>query len=163
MCCDELMDNPNRYRCVVPDDIQLRRHLLRAYHDSPVVMYRGREVTYISLSNDFYWRNMSKHVRNWIRRCPDCIRFTPVEQNHGTMQVRLYEHPFHTLGLDFVGELPVSPNGNKWILTAVCPYLSDSWNRSSNSILHGVWQTSHFSRGTYPLIASLTSSSSFIC
>jgi len=38
------------------------------------------------------------------------------------MQVRLYEHPFHTLCIDYVGELPVSPNGNKWILTAVCPY-----------------------------------------
>ena len=119
---DELMDNPNHYRYVVPDDIQFRRHLLRAYHDSPVAMHRGREATYQSLANDFYWRNMSKHVRNWIRRCPDCIRFKTAEQHHGPMQVRLYEHPFHTLGIDYVGELPVSPNGNKWILTAVCPY-----------------------------------------
>ena len=85
-------------------------------------MHRGREATYQSLANDFYWRNMSKHVRNWIRRCPDCIRFKTAEQHHGPMQVRLYEHPFHTLGIDYVGELPVSPNGNKWILTAVCPY-----------------------------------------
>ena len=38
------------------------------------------------------------------------------------MQLRLYQHPFHTLGIDFVGELPMSPTGNKWILTAVCPY-----------------------------------------
>ena len=30
---DELMDNPNHYRYVVPADIQFRRHLLRAYHD----------------------------------------------------------------------------------------------------------------------------------
>ena len=119
---DELMDNPNHYRFVVPDDIQLRRHLLRAYHDSPIAMHRGREATYQALANDFYWRNMSKHVRNWIRRCPDCIRFKTIDQHHGPMQVRLYEHPFHTLGIDYVGELPVSPNGNKWILTAVCPY-----------------------------------------
>ena len=119
---DELMDNQNRYRYVVPDDIQLRRHLLRAYHDSPLAMHRGREATNESLSNDFYWRNMSKHVRHWICRCPACIRFKTYNQCHGPMQVRLYEHPFHTLGIDYVGELPVSPNGNKWILTAVCPY-----------------------------------------
>ena len=254
---DELMDNPNHYRYVVPNDIiQFHRHLLRGYHDSAVAIHRGREATYQSLANNFYWRNMSKHVRNWI---------------HGPMQVRLYEHPFHKLGIDYVGELPVSPNGNKWILTAVCPYsnflraipvsdkqattaaralcdhvflgygflavlqtdqggewvnsvlqeltnllsiehvftrsyrprlngstervhrwlnsalgiyceknqqllggiltpchlrpqyLSNSWNRSSNSILPDVWQTSHFSRGAYPRIASLISSSSFIC
>ena len=41
---------------------------------------------------------------------------------HGPMQIRLYQYPFHTLGVDYVGELPKSPSGNKWILTAVCPY-----------------------------------------
>ena len=119
---DEFMDDPNHYRYVVPDDIQLRRHLLRAYHDSPLAMHRGREATYQSLTKDFYWRSMSKHVRNWVRRCPECIRFKTSNQHHGPMQVRLYEHPFHTLGIDYVGELPITPNGNKWILTAVCPY-----------------------------------------
>lgn len=49
---DELMNNPNHYRYVVPDDIQFCRHLLRAYHDSPVAMHRGREATYQSLAND---------------------------------------------------------------------------------------------------------------
>ena len=38
------------------------------------------------------------------------------------MQIRLYQYPFHTLGVDYVSELPKSPSGNKWILTAVCPY-----------------------------------------
>ena len=49
---DEWMNNPNHYRYVVPDDIQFCRHLLRAYHDSPVAMHRGREATYQSLAND---------------------------------------------------------------------------------------------------------------
>ena len=102
---DELMDNPNCYRHVVPDDIQLRRHLLRAYHDSLLAMHRGREATYEALSNDFYWRNMSKHVSNWIPRGPACIRFKSNDQRHDSMQVRLYEYPFHTLGFDYVGEL----------------------------------------------------------
>ena len=29
---------------------------------------------------------------------------------------------YSTLGTDFVSELPCSPNGNKWILTPVCPF-----------------------------------------
>ena len=32
-----------------------------------------------------------------------------------------------TLGVDYVGELPSSPSGNKWILTAVCPYSNFLW------------------------------------
>ena len=53
-----------------------------------------------------------------------CIRFKTIQLAHGPMQLRSYQHPFHTLGIDFVGELPMSPSSNKWILTAVCPYSS---------------------------------------
>ena len=119
---DEFMEDPNHYRIMVPNDIQLQRHLLRVYHDSPVGMHRGREATYGSLSYDFYWRNMTKHVRNWIRRCPACIKFKSADPKHGPMQIRIYDRPFSTIGIDYVGQLPSTPAGNKWILTAVCPY-----------------------------------------
>ena len=79
-------------------------------------------MTYNALSKDFYWRNLSEHVRHWVRSCQHCIRFKSLQPAHGPMQIRLYQHPFHTLGVDCVGELPVSPNGNKWILTAVCSF-----------------------------------------
>ena len=112
MYADKLMDNPGHYRIFVPSDPQLQRHFLHAYHDSPMGMHRDRNATYNALSRDFYWRNLSKHVRNWVRRCQHCIRFKSLQPAHGPMQVRLYQHPFHTLGVDYVGELPVSPNGN---------------------------------------------------
>ena len=32
------------------------------------------------------------------------------------------EYSFQIIDIDFVGKLPTSRNGNKWILTAVCPY-----------------------------------------
>ena len=35
------------------------------------------------------------------------------------MQVRSYLYPFHTSGVDY---LATYPSGNKWILTAVCPF-----------------------------------------
>ncbi|KAL9952626.1 hypothetical protein ACROYT_G039902 [Oculina patagonica] len=38
------------------------------------------------------------------------------------MQIRIYDRPFSTIGIDYVGQLPSTPAGNKWILTAVCPY-----------------------------------------
>ena len=119
---DEFMSDPDHMRIFVPNDTDFQRHLLHAYHDSPLGMHRGRDATYNAISRDFYWRNLSKHVRNWIRRCPHCIRFKTLNQQHGPMQVRVYQHPFHTLGVDYVGELPSAPSGNKWILTAVCPF-----------------------------------------
>ena len=38
------------------------------------------------------------------------------------MQICIYDCPFSTIGIDYVGQLPTTPPGNKWILTAVCPY-----------------------------------------
>ena len=118
---DELMEYPSHYRVVVPNDIQLQRHLIRVYHNSPTGMHRGREATYGALSHDFYWRNMAKHVRNWIRRCPSCIKFKSTDPKHGPMQIRIFDYPFNTLGIDYVEQLPTTPSCNKWILTAVCP------------------------------------------
>ena len=65
---------------------------------------------------------MSKHVQNWVRHCKHCIRFKSTHPKHSPMHIRLYNYPFHTIGIDYVGELPVSPSGNKYILTAVCPF-----------------------------------------
>ena len=39
--------------------------------------------------------NMSKHVRNWIRCCPQCIRFKPITPTHGPMQIHMYQRLFH--------------------------------------------------------------------
>ena len=85
-------------------------------------MHRGRDATYNSLSCDFYWGHMYKHVRNWVRHCPQCLRFKSLQPSHGPMQLRLCQYPLHTLGVDYAGELPRSLSGNRWILTAVCPY-----------------------------------------
>ena len=122
MYSDEFMIEQDNYRVFVPNDLDLQRKLLSAYHNSPLAMHRGRDATYAAISRDFYWRNLSKHVRNWVKRCPECIKFKTPSQKPGPMNIRLYQYPFHTLGIDLVGELPTSIDGNKYILTAVCPF-----------------------------------------
>ena len=119
---DEFMVNPSHYRIMVPNDIELRHKLLQAYHDSPLAMQRGRDATFEALSYDYYWRGVAKQVKNWIRRCPQCIRFRTPVPKPGPMQVHLYQSPFYTIGIDYVGPLPETPSGNKWIITTVCPY-----------------------------------------
>ena len=118
MYADVLMDDPSHYRILIPSDPTLQHHLIRAYHDSPLGMNCGQDATYNTLSHDFYWRHMAKHVRNWVCHCPQCIQFKSLKPSHSPMQI----YPFHTLAVDYVRELPVSPTGNRWILTTVCPY-----------------------------------------
>lgn len=119
---DEYHDPPNHFRILVPDDKQVKHHLLRAYHDSPMAMHRGRDATYHALSRDFYWRGMAKAVQRWIRRCLECLQYKSLDQKHGTMHAFRHESPMDTLGIDFVGPFPKSSQGNRYILTAVCPF-----------------------------------------
>ena len=116
------MDDPFHYCIMVPDDQDLKRRLLTAYHDSLLGMHRGKNATYSSFSRDFVWKNMSKNVKNWVRKCPKCLEFKTLDQKPNLMKIIAYKYPFHKIGIDFVGELPCSPFRNWWILTTVCPY-----------------------------------------
>lgn len=85
---------------MVPNDIQLQRHLSRAYHDSHIGMHRGLEATYEALSHYFYWPNVPKHVRNWIRRYPSCIKFKSTDSKHGPIKIRIFDGPFDPIDID---------------------------------------------------------------
>ena len=69
------MEDPSHFRIFVPNDTDLKRSLLKVYHNSPIGMHRSNDSIYAYLFRDFYWGNMAKHVRNWIRRCSGCNRF----------------------------------------------------------------------------------------
>ena len=90
MYSDVLMDDPNHLRIFVSSNIELQCHLFNAYHDSSIGMHRGHDATYNTLSHDFYWRHMHKHVRNWVRHCLQCIHFKSLQPSHGLMQLRIY-------------------------------------------------------------------------
>ena len=47
------------------------------------------------------------------------IYFKTVAPAYGPTQLRVYQSPFYTLGVDYVGELPVSSLNYKWIIKAV--------------------------------------------
>ena len=61
-----------------------------------------------------FWR---KNLRG---RIPIGLRVLPHTMDPNVS--RLFEYPFHAVGIDFVGGLPTNTNGNKWILTVICPY-----------------------------------------
>ena len=52
---------------------------------------------------------MAKHV----------IKFKSTDPKHGAMQIRIFDGPFDTIGIDYVGQ-PTSPSGKNWILTTAC-------------------------------------------
>ena len=67
---DNLMTDPHHYRIFIPSDPDVQCHLLIAYHDSAIGMHQGRDATYNTLSQDFYWRNTHKHIKKLGQKMP---------------------------------------------------------------------------------------------
>lgn len=62
----------HRGRIYVPDDQQLRRDLLKLFHDSPVAGHSGKHKTLELISRDYWWPNMSNFVKEYVKGCGIC-------------------------------------------------------------------------------------------
>ena len=71
------------------------------------------------ISRQWYIRNLTKHLRDYIRHCPQCQLYqTPRHLPHGSLQPILTPPvPYHTLTIDFILTLPKSAKGYDCILS----------------------------------------------
>jgi transposase InsO family protein len=99
--------------------------LLHAYHNSPTSGHLGVSKTWNRIRDRYYWPGMYATIKRYVLSCGSCQRFKirrtkpagtlePIEPPTGVLDL---------MGLDFVGPIPQSANGLKYIL--VCTdYLS---------------------------------------
>ena len=105
-------------RLVVPET--LKAFILRRHHGIPMSGHGGRKRTKRAIEQRYYWKNMDRDIRRWIRACAICQRRkTPRPLRAGTPKsVCVTQRPWHTAAIDLVGPLPkTSGNGNCYILT----------------------------------------------
>lgn len=94
--------------------------ILKAFHDAPLGGHFGVQKTYQKIKKKFIWKGMKKDVREYVKKCVKCQK-----NKFGrsvTMPLKLTtvsDNPFDKIFVDIVGPLPVSLNGNKYILSMV--------------------------------------------
>jgi hypothetical protein len=69
----------------------------------------------------FWWPKMMNDINTWLARCPECQLHSRKQSkiHHAPMKPLEIPPPFSRWHLDFIGELPNTKNGNRWILMAV--------------------------------------------
>ena len=87
-------------------------------HDSVISGHLGKKKTKEKLSQRYYWYEMREDISIWISQCGICGANKPPHKSSkaplGSMPVGA---PLDRLGTDLLGPLPVTPRGNKYILT----------------------------------------------
>ena len=91
--------------------------LLQKLHQDIHSAHIGINGTYSKAAERYYWHGMYKDIRNFIQSCDACQRRGKVARNQELCPIGVTK-AFDRVGLDFVGPLPQTKRGNKYILVA---------------------------------------------
>src|SRR5687767_9285526 len=84
-------------------------------HNHETGGHLGTEAVYGKIVERFYWKGMYNSIREYIKRCDTCQR-RGSKGGKGYLNPISIGEPFERIGLDFVGPLPRTKEGNKYIL-----------------------------------------------
>jgi transposase InsO family protein len=104
---------------VVLKDQDLRREILRQYHDGSTAGHPGVWKTYKAVREDYWWPRMQDTITNYVKGCATCQQNkTITRRNQPPLQPITSgdNPPFAVMALDFVVKLPES-KGYDTILT----------------------------------------------
>ena len=71
-----------------------------------------------------WWQTIERDIRHYVRHCKECqlthkTGERPTDLLHSGVQWRGKVEPFQRWGLDLIGKLPRTSQGNQWIVTAI--------------------------------------------
>lgn len=106
---------------VVPNVGELRKKILREYHDTPYAGHMGVTKTLQAIQREFWWPNIKEDVKAWIASCEICQRDKGVQSKAaGLLQpLPIPERKWTVVNMDFITDLPPTPRGNDTILVFV--------------------------------------------
>lgn len=121
-------------------DVGERIALIKAVHEEGHFSYY---VTMKNLLKDYWWEGMGRDVRKVVNSCQTCQFLGPKPQVH---RAPLYPikvaGPFHTVGIDYIGPLPETDKGNRYIVVCV-DYLT-KWVEAKAVPIATAFETAEF-------------------
>lgn len=123
----------NEFTYDTTNDILFRK--LSDGHTAPYIPYASRMDLVIKMHTSYghigadgilelltsrgWWPHMKQDVKQWIKTCIQCQLTTCGKLATEPLHPLTPVPPFHRWSLDFIGQLPITPNGNRWILVAL--------------------------------------------
>ena len=105
---------PSYFQQLIP--ASLVPQVLNSIHSSSTGGHLGIFKTVEKVRERFYWPGFQEDVKLFINRCEQCQkRANPPKTHRHSLVEWTPSYPFHHIGIDFMGPLPLS-NGNQHIL-----------------------------------------------
>lgn len=98
----------------------LRKKVLEQVHGGLLSAHPGIIHTYDKLRENVWWPSLLKDVSKYVTACSFCIKSkSKVSSNDPIQPMSVPQGPFEIIHVDITGPLPVTNNGNVYILVAV--------------------------------------------
>jgi len=112
----------NTARLVIPESYQ--KEILEACHDTAYSGHFGFAKTYTKVKLNYFWPTLYMDVKKHCENCLDCItRKSPTSKTKGFLTPIPVAGPMDRVAVDILGPLPITENGNKYIIV-FCEYLT---------------------------------------
>ena len=92
--------------------------VLYMMHDHPISAHFGVKATYEKIKERYYWKGIREDVEVYVKSCNKCQKRNKPKGKNELHSIEAKE-PFYMVGIDFVGPLPITEKGNKYIIVAM--------------------------------------------
>ena len=111
----------------IPKDIDLRRDIVKTFHDHETAGHPGELETYNAVRQHYWWPGLRSFVKNYVQGCGICQQFkinrTPSKPAYIPTEGAKSTRPFANCSMDLITDLP-SADGHDSILVVVDQGLS---------------------------------------
>src|SRR5436305_11565992 len=92
--------------------------VLYMMHNDPTGGHFATNAMFNKIRDQYYWLQLYEDIRNYVRTCDSYQQHERNKKLHELHLIPIYS-PFYQIGIDFVGPLPLTSNGNKYIIVAM--------------------------------------------
>lgn len=99
-------------KAYIPDDLELRREVVRKHHDVITAGHPGELATFNSIADNYYWPGMRTFVKKYVKGCAECQQFkinrNPTKVSLNPIPASGAKRPFAQISWDLITDLPKS-------------------------------------------------------
>ena len=98
----------------------MRPEIMKLSHDAKLAGHMGRDNTYDTVRQSFFWYGMYANVVRYVATCAKCSMNKRPNKHKKAPQVQYHAgYPMERVHLDILGPFSASPSGNKLVLMMV--------------------------------------------
>ena len=115
---------------IIPENLD-REKIIKEAHESTIRGHKGVSKTFWRIRAEYFWSNLKTDVQRFVKHCRKCQenKLVRVKKRQPMQITDTPAQTFERIQIDIVGLLPMTPRGNKSILT-----IQDNFSKVANAI-----------------------------